>query len=73
MKWIRGQPGVAGYYLAAWKRGSDPKLIVSELWFNETTGWFKTRGYLGDHSDGMRNKVSNVLFWMPLPDPPRSV
>lgn len=61
--WLSGQPPRSGYYLGAWQRGNG--WMVSELWFNETTGWWPSRGYFGESSSGV--KPMTVEAWMPVP------
>lgn len=64
MNWNSGRPPKHGYYLGAWKRGSQ--WAVSELWFNPAsigTGWWTGRGYLGQDS----TEPLNVVAWMSVP------
>jgi hypothetical protein len=76
-EWKEGVPDKAGYYLAAWYGGvrllnadlsnleTEPSIIVTELWFNESTGWFSARGYL--HEKDALPKDVKIVAWMPMP------
>lgn len=70
MTWNTEPPKTHGYYLGAWPRweGSH-SYIVSELWFNPDsigTGWFISRGYLGER-DTYHDTVP-VVAWTSLPE-----
>jgi hypothetical protein len=69
IKWTRtatSNPPDSGYFLATWKCQRGDKL-VSELWYNPTTGWWDSRGYLGQHRSG--EPIVNVVAWAPMPAP----
>lgn len=61
-RWRTDPPPEDGYYLGAWKRGG--RWVVSELWFNTSTGWWASRGYLHDRAAG---EAVRVVAWMPMP------
>jgi hypothetical protein len=67
--WREGRPPEHGYFLAAWRRAG--LLVVSELWFNPDStgsGWWSSRGYLGDRL--WESESLPVVAWMPMPAPP---
>lgn len=69
--WREGRPSGHGYYLAAWRRGDG--YAVSELWFNPDStgsGWWSSRGYLGDRL--WESESLPVVAWMPMPAPPEA-
>lgn len=66
--WRTGRPAKHGYYLAAWQTLAG-MWMVSELWFNPQstgTGWWASRGYLGDRTAGVQETLP-VVAWMPMP------
>jgi hypothetical protein len=63
--WRDGVPSACGYYLATWLRGPNRIPTVSELWFNVVSGWWSSRGYLGQSRD--ENEPVTITGWMPLP------
>ena len=69
--WRTGNPPDHGYYLAAWRHTgvTDSRYHVSELWYNPSTGWFSSRGYLGERDDDydFMYKRKEVVAWMPMP------
>ena len=67
-RWHVGEPNKAGYYLAIRVSRSGRK-FVSELWYNPYSGWWTTRGYLGDQSRGFIECDRKVIAWMPMPKP----
>lgn len=70
-RWRTGRPPDHGYYLGAWRRGEG--WAVSELWFNPDsigTGWWSSRGYLGEDGGRYSTETIPVEAWMPMPEYP---
>jgi hypothetical protein len=67
MAWNKGRPEQHGYYLGAWLRRG--RWQVSELWYNPDSlgsGWWETRGYLGQVFGS--SETVDVVAWMQIPD-----
>jgi len=78
--WQTNKPEKSGYYLAAWPGGTrvkglekglageiitEPRIIVSELWYSESNGWWTARGYIDGNNRAMH--IESVVAWRKMP------